>query len=451
MSSANKAYEDAEIANALEFFLSKAPSKEQAEQRIAAAEAHFKAVVAGKTGQPGLQDLELQDDRWATYLAQAKALTTDTRGYDLVLGSKVIPYFKRIGTDLELLRTIDGVDQRVARLFTNESATPDDCLLELLVALAYRRHGFDVALLPENPGVSRTPDILAERTGLSLFAECKRVRPGEYQLRERARVQQMWRLCVPEIERHRLSVFVDVEFKSEPESISDDALFHLVRRAVRAPAEEHSIDSTDLAATIRPARIDVLRDRLSREYVLANSTQFARLLTGLDRPRANTISVAGYRPHREDNRYMDEVDIASLMQWSCTAERSLEAKSRHVLSRLARANRQLPEGHNGAVHIAMDVINDIEASDRQHYKNLAAIDGFDRERTGLSWVYLNYFLPEISEQEAWSIVETAVSRPVPGCAYPNPLPNSSLIVPTSESDATAMAWHHPPENHIYNA
>jgi len=126
---------------------------------------------------------------------------------------------------------------------------------------------------------------------------------------------------------------------------------------------------------------------------------------------------------------------------------------RHVQrqTRLARANDQLPEGENGAVHIALDATNEIEASDRQHAKNLAAIDLFDRGSTGLSWVYLNYFLPEISENEAWSIVESAVSRPVSGCAYANPIPDSSLIVPAYESDTTVMAWHHPPQNHIYDA
>jgi len=148
---------------------------------------------------------------------------------------------------------------------------------------------------------------------------------------------------------------------------------------------------------------------------------------------------------------MDSVEFASVFQWGCDAERSLDAKSRHVLARLARANDQLPEGENGAVHIALDATNEIESSDRQHAKNLAAIDLFDRGSTGLSWVYLNYFLPEISENEAWSIVESAVSRPVSGCAYANPIPDSSLIVPAYESDTTVMAWHHPPQNHIYDA
>jgi hypothetical protein len=171
----------------------------------------------------------------------------------------------------------------------------------------------------------------------------------------------------------------------------------------------------------------------------------------LDRPRINTVSVSTFRPHPDDRRFIDEVAFASVFQWGCAAERSLEAKSRHILARLGRANNQLPERENGAVHIAMDVTNEIDASDRQHAKNLAAIDGFDRGSTGLSWVYLNYFLPEISENEAWSIVESAVSRPVRGRAFPNPLQDSSLIVPGGPGGTVAMAWRFPPVNHIYDA
>jgi len=350
-----------------------------------------------------------------------------------------------------LLRTIEGLDQRIARLYSRESNTPDDCFLELLVGLLYRRHRFDVTLVPENPGVTRTPDVRAVRPGLVLFAECKRVRPGDYQRAERARVQQLWRPCVLEIERKRMSVFLDVVFKVEPAHLNDNALLDILRRVHAAPADAHFVDNDDIVATIKPSNLGALRDRVSREYVLANSTQFIRLLTGLDRPRMNTVSVSAFRPHPDDRRFIDEVAFASVLQWGCAAERSLEAKSRHILSRLARANNQLPERENGAVHIAMDVTDEIEASDRQHTKNIAAIDAFDRGNTGLSWVYLNYLLPEISENEAWSIVESAVSRPVPGCANPNPTQNSSLIVPGNGCGAEAMAWHLPPMNHIYDA
>lgn len=59
----------------------------------------------------------------------------------------------------------------------------------------------------------------------------------------------------------------------------------------------------------------------------------------------------------------------------------------------------------------------------------------------MTWcsVYLNYFLPEISENEAWSIVESAVSRPIRGSAYANPTPDSSLIVPGVVGGTAEMA------------
>jgi len=444
----SKVIEDLEVGAGLDFLLSLAPSREIAEQNIAAAQQHIREIVEGE-GAPGLQELEYRKNVLASYLAQARSLMADPRTYDLVLGSKAIPYFKRIGIDLDLLRSVQGIEGRVAKMFTQENAHPEDGLLELTAALLYRRHGFDVAFIEEQPAAA-TPDMLATRARFGVFAECKRVHPGQYQERERVRVQHLWRRAVPLIERHNLSVFVDAEFRVPTDEIPDDTILDLIVRHALAPEIDHIVDNGQILAKISRANLGALQERVSREYVLANSTQMARLLTGVNRPRANQVSLTRFMPHPDDRRFMDEVGQASLLQWRCTAESSLDAKSRHVLSRLGRANGQLPQGQPGAVHIALSVTNEVDASERQHAKNIAAIDGFDPRGTGLSWVYLNYLLPEISEQTAWSIVETAVSRPLVTCRYPNPLPDSALLVLSDKGGSGVCAWNFPPEDDVYD-
>ena len=67
--------------------------------------------------------------------------------------------FAAIGRDLRLLKAVNGIEERVARMVGSERAQPNGPLFELLIAAAYRRAGGDVAFVPERPGGPRTHDL----------------------------------------------------------------------------------------------------------------------------------------------------------------------------------------------------------------------------------------------------------------------------------------------------
>ena len=83
----SKVIADLEVGLAVDFLLNLAPSRETAEQSIAAAQEHLRDTVEGRTSS-GLQELEYRQNVLASYLAQARSLLTDSRTYDLVLGAK---------------------------------------------------------------------------------------------------------------------------------------------------------------------------------------------------------------------------------------------------------------------------------------------------------------------------------------------------------------------------
>lgn len=75
---------------------------------------------------------------------------------------RIAPLFRRIGMVLEDLKTVGGVNERVARLMSDGRMQPDDGFYELLVAAAYSRRGWDVSFVPEMPGLRKQQDLIVE-------------------------------------------------------------------------------------------------------------------------------------------------------------------------------------------------------------------------------------------------------------------------------------------------
>ena len=97
----------------------------------------------------------------AWYLYLVDTALRDPLKYEPIQGARVLPIFKRLGTDLDLLKRIGGVDERVQRLLGGERAQLDGGLFELLVALLWKRTGYPIVeFIPERPP-GKSPDILA--------------------------------------------------------------------------------------------------------------------------------------------------------------------------------------------------------------------------------------------------------------------------------------------------
>ncbi|MGP8114778.1 MAG: hypothetical protein ACLQFT_20715 [Steroidobacteraceae bacterium] len=84
--------------------------------RIDRAQETYRKTVALETSRGRALGLdELGSDKVASYLAQAHALLNDRRSYDLVLGSRVLPFIKHLGSGLEALRQMAGAQERARR------------------------------------------------------------------------------------------------------------------------------------------------------------------------------------------------------------------------------------------------------------------------------------------------------------------------------------------------
>ena len=84
------------------------------------------------------------EDKAGWYLMLAEAYVNHIADYEPGQGSRVIPLFKALGRDFDLLMDIEGVEERARRMLTSERKQPDAILFELLVALSCRRDGWSV-------------------------------------------------------------------------------------------------------------------------------------------------------------------------------------------------------------------------------------------------------------------------------------------------------------------
>ena len=98
-------------------------------------------------------------DIFGWYLFLADAFLDHIWNYEPMYGSRVVPVLASVGRNLDLLRDVDGLEERVRRLVRGERRQPNGGLFELLVGAAYRRAGGKVAFLPEKPGKAKTHDM----------------------------------------------------------------------------------------------------------------------------------------------------------------------------------------------------------------------------------------------------------------------------------------------------
>jgi hypothetical protein len=254
------------------------------------------------------------DDRIAWYLYLADKAMNDPYSYEPNQGARVIPIFQRLGSDLELLKSIGGIEDRIRRLLTAERRQPDPVLFELLAALLWRRNGYDpVEFLPERPP-ARSPDFRACRGTDEWFVECKRLQTSsDYSERERRKWLAMWTPLRGFLVKQLYSAVFDIVFHVELDSLPDDFLLEQLRakvRLVQLPCDLIANETWTVRAT--PVDYRAARDHLARYFVRYPSTQANELIGGrLDPNRGFTATIAGKFVRAGDrggsNHFLDEL------------------------------------------------------------------------------------------------------------------------------------------------
>ena len=275
-------YDDPDIGRALNWFLGFANHTER-RARFADIENAIEAIMEPRSSRQEAQDHEpitVETDRIGWYLYLADKALHSPLGYEPTQGSRVLPIFKRIGRDLELLATIGGVDDRVKRMLTSERDRPDSALFELLIALLWKRNGFDtVSFIPEKPS-EKTADFFAVKEGEQWFVECKRLRKSsQYSEQERTKWLSMWVQFRDVLLETSYSAVFEIVFHVELETLPDDFLVSQLAGKlplVELPCHIISDDVWDVYA--RGVDYDIANAHVERYMVRHPSTQLNELI-----------------------------------------------------------------------------------------------------------------------------------------------------------------------------
>ncbi len=379
-------YADPDVKRALAWFLGFLDASDW-EQRTARIEAQLEAVLEPRRSRPEAQiyqSVSIADDRIAWYLYLADTVLHAPLKYEPIQGARILPIFKRLGADLDLLVEVRGVKNRVIRMLTSERRQPDSALFELLVALIWSRNGWDVVeFLDETPPVKR-PDIRAQKGSDEWFIECKRLdKSSGYSEKERKKWLAMWSKLRDFLVDRRISTVLDIVFHVELDTLPDEFLLDQLSGKfplVRLPCNIASNDTWDVSA--RPVDYDAAQKHLRKYSVKYPSDQLNELIGGRRDPnRGFTAAVEGnfvrLGEGSGNNRFLDELSFAVGSFWSCDADQAIERKARDVRSHLAESLRQLPESGKGVVHIGLETLDGAIVEAERYARIVSSIYKFD--------------------------------------------------------------------------
>jgi hypothetical protein len=431
-------WRDPDVQRAVDWLSSLTPRR-QLEARLDAARTRVEgAWAAWARGERGA--LYDERDAAAWYLLQGISFATDRRWTSPEAVVRVVPTLTRLGQELQLLETIPGAGVRAERLMTSESAQPDAGLYELLVALAYRRHGWTVGFVPEVRGGGRTADLEVARPRSRWAIECKRMARSGYAAAERTVGEKLAEPVHAWCRAQGLSLVVDAFYRIELAQIPQDYLLNVVREiAARGQVGRYH----DKTALVRVREVDwaLARRVLAADDVFYGSSRMIELVKGQYDHGADHSMAADWIPASGRPAYATEVRQASVVSWRSVSNEAAERKATHFLRHLVKAEGQLPHDRPGCVHVGIESAHDGALEGRRHLHNWLHARDFRPLHSRLRWVYANVFVPEVTtrEKETWALTETMIPYRIGRHRTAWPLPGHTVIVPEDEV-AAGVHW-----------
>jgi hypothetical protein len=325
----------------------------QWDSRRAAIEQHLEAILTPRASPPTdtgyYRLIGPEGDQIAWYLYLVETSLYEPRLTEVNQASRVLPLFRRLGSELDLLRTVKGIDDKAVFLLTNPKSQPDSTLFEMLIALLWKRNGWtDVELIPADPA-AKSPDIRAARGAEEWFVETKRLTTNSgYSLKERDKWLRMWNRMKDALVKAGLPVILDITFHVELETLDDnfarDQLAGKLKFVV-GPCE--LVSNEQWTVSVRFVDFDKIRRHFERWYVKSHSRQLQELVGGRwERGRGFTMIMEAPMVRVGEGRgidhYVERINWAAGAYWHCDAERAYEKKARDIRGHLADAVDRLP-------------------------------------------------------------------------------------------------------------
>lgn len=390
------------------------------------------AAAIGTMDPSGKGQFFAENDTFGWYLFLADAFLDHPWNYEPMYGSRVIPVFDAIGRNLNRLKGVENIEERLARLVGSERSQPNGGIFELLVASAYLRAGGTVAFHPETRGKGKSYDLDVEIDGLKLAVECKRMETTDYGEKERMHMRHLWRGASDLAKSMDRSTFANVTFGVPVFDVPESYLVGKVDAWLRSGRPSLLWNDEIGHGVVGEPDLAPLNAVLETDDVLTAGSKVLSLITGSYRRHENYIqglrTAGGMSP-----RHMGACNLAIVLRWKTVAPAAVDAKAKDVFRKLIEANDQLPSDRPGIIHVGFEAVEGNEAEQARYAKILANTATFDPKGKPLPYVYNHYLIPESPPDEAWVFEERVQWHRITG-VIPRPLKKPYLVLPDDHEE-----------------
>ncbi|MFC0409760.1 hypothetical protein [Roseomonas elaeocarpi] len=425
-------WQDDEVLRAINWLTSFADKRSFFERMEAVRSRFLEARSAWTSGE--LVSLYNLRDAAAWYMFQANAYAQERLHWIPEEAARIVPSLTRIAMELGDLSSISGVEERVSRFMNAERAQPDGGLFELLVALAYKRHGWKVEFVPEMPGIARTYDIKVEKGRRRWAVECKRLNRSGYEMKEKMRGKQLAKPLHELALNASRSVVVQVAYKVELHEVPDDYLVRHLRTFLGGTAP-HAWSDSEGRGVIRDVNWGLAHKVLAADDVYYGSSRMIELLVGRYNHDFSHSMAAKWRPSERSPFWAEAVYQASVVSWLSASADAVFKKAGHFRKVVAGAAGQIQCDRPGVVHVGVESWGGTTTDAIRHFLNAKEMRDFDASGSRLRWVYADYLAPEVTTRsyESWAVEETVVSYRIGRHSVGEPLPGHMLLTPENRS------------------
>ncbi len=401
--------------------------KSDIDDRVDAVRKQF--IAAQSDRRDGAANVRLYDpkDKLAWYIFQGETYAIDRLYWVPEEVVRIAPVLGRLGEELDTLKSVRGLEDRARNLVRGARSQPDGPLFELLVALAYRRRGWNAEFAPE--GKTRIYDIDVSRPRSKWAVECKRLMPSSYADQEKKQGEALAAPVHAFCRERDLSFVVELAFEVEIKDVPADYVIERLRKALtdKAPIWKDEI----AMGRVRAANWPLTNAVLAKDYVYYGSSRMIELLAGEYLHAADHSLSARWTPALKRPLYADKLEQASVVSWFSLSQKAVEKKSKHFKKVVSDAEGQLPSDKPGVIHVGVEAKRGYDVASMRHIKNFVEARVFEPRASRLRWIYCSYFEPEMTtaHDESWAVTETTLPYKVGSHSTKWPLPGHMLLCP----------------------
>ncbi len=428
---------------------------DQWEVRSSEIVSYFNGIIATeKTKEPDGKDfvpIAVYADWMGWYMYLIENLVDRPECDEPMQSSRIIPFFSAIGRNIEELKKVRGIEDRLRELLIDRNNQPDSTLYDLVVAATYLRNGWNVSFIKETPGKGKTPDFMIWKGNICFQVECKRLqKTAEYSEAERQEWIKRWKPLSQIMEADSVSLHVDVTFHVPLESTGLDCLtriFTKIRPHLKT-GKPSTLQVDGVTMEVRPIDVDVWERHFREFSVRSPSPQMIILLVGGYSPfgkythgiQPTSIEVRG----KDDGKHVCNVFFAGIKkaysaEWRSLSEESINMKAKDVKRKLSQAVAQLSENCPGIVHIGYETHEGPVVEFARKNKIDASIIGFDPGSKNLHAIFINAMQPSTGQDGfGFECAETTLSYACANRTSPDDILSDNLILQTDdlETDQT---------------